>query len=95
MGLNDPVNGNHFLKIIEIINYHKPSYVFLENVPNLKGHDNGNTWKVIEDSLQQEGYKVAERILSPDQFGVPQHRKRIYIVGVKIKENGLILIIQY
>ena len=88
MGLNDPVNGNHFLKLIEIISHHKPSYVFLENVPNLKGHDNGNTWKVIEKSLKKEGYEVAERILSPDQFGVPQHRKRIYIVGVKTKVNG-------
>ena len=34
--------------------------------------------------MKKEGYEVAERILSPDQFGVPQHRKRIYIVGVKI-----------
>lgn len=87
MGLNDPVNGNHFLKLIEVINHHKPSYVFLENVPNLKGHDDGNTWKVIENSLRNEGYEVAERILSPDQFGVPQHRKRIYIVGVKTNGN--------
>ena len=83
MGLNDPVNGNHFLKLVEIIAYHKPSFIFLENVPNLKGHDDGNTWKVIKDSLRKQKYEVDERILSPDQFGVPQHRKRIYIVGVK------------
>ena len=83
MGLKDPLNGNHFLKIIEIINHHKPSFIFLENVPNLKGHDNGNTWITIKNALENEGYTVDERILSPDQFGVPQHRKRIYIVGVK------------
>ena len=83
MGLNDPTNGNHFVKIVEIINHHKPKYIFLENVPNLKGHDNGNTWKIIEDSLIKEGYLVEEKILSPDEFGVPQHRKRIYIVGVR------------
>jgi DNA (cytosine-5)-methyltransferase 1 len=87
MGLNDPINGNHFLKLIEIISHHKPSYVFLENVPNLKGHDDGNTWKIIEESLRKEGYEVAEHILSPDQFGVPQQRKRIYIVGVNTKGN--------
>lgn len=86
MGLNDPVNGNHFLKLVEIISHHKPSYIFLENVPNLKGHDDGNTWKVIESSLRKEGYEVDEKILSPDQFGVPQHRKRIYIVGVRTKD---------
>lgn len=83
MGLDDPINGNHFLKLIEIINHHKPPYVFLENVPNLRGHDSGNTWKIIKSSLENEGYIVEDRILSPDQFGVPQHRKRIYIVAVK------------
>ena len=88
MGLDDPVNGNHFLKLVEIITYHKPSYIFLENVPNLKGHDDGNTWRVIEESLRKQGYEVDERILSPDQFGVPQHRKRIYIVGVKLGNRG-------
>jgi DNA (cytosine-5)-methyltransferase 1 len=87
MGLSDPVNGNHFLKLVEIINFHKPSYVFLENVPNLRGHDDGKTWQVIQSSLENEGYRVEERILSPDQFGVPQHRKRIYIIAVKVKGN--------
>jgi DNA (cytosine-5)-methyltransferase 1 len=82
MGLNDPINGNHFLKILEIVKQHKPSYIFLENVPNLKGHDNGNTWNIIKSSIENEGYLVDEKILSPDQFGVPQQRKRIYIVGI-------------
>lgn len=82
MGLNDPTNGNHFLKLLEIIKEHKPAYIFLENVPNLKGHDNGNTWNIIKSSVENEGYLVDEKILSPDQFGVPQQRKRIYIVGV-------------
>jgi DNA (cytosine-5)-methyltransferase 1 len=95
MGLNDPVNGNHFLKLIEIISHHKPLYVFLENVPNLKGHDDGNTWQIIENSLRKEGYEVAERILSPDQFGVPQQRKRIYIVGVKTKKKNDETLINY
>ena len=86
-GLDDPLNGNHFMKILEIISLHKPKYIFLENVPNLKGHNYGKTWNVIRDSLRKEGYKVSERIFSPDQFGIPQHRKRIYIIGVKI--NGI------
>ena len=82
-GLKDPNNGNHFIKIIEIINVHKPTYVFLENVPNLKGHDSGNTWKVIKNSLKKEGYTVKEEIFSPDEFGIPQQRKRIYITAVR------------
>ena len=44
-GLDDPNNGNLFNKIMEIVDYHNPEYVFLENVPNLKSHDEGNTWK--------------------------------------------------
>ncbi|MDY4520705.1 MAG: DNA cytosine methyltransferase [Bacteroidales bacterium] len=53
--------------------------LILENVANLKGHDGGNTWKRIETDLQANYYVKAE-ILSPHQFGIPQHRKRIYIV---------------
>lgn len=84
-GLNDPKNGNHFEKIMEIIRAQKerPRYVFLENVPNLHGHDEGRTWLKIRTDLETAGYKVQERIFSPDEFGVPQHRKRIYIVGVR------------
>ena len=81
-GLKDPTNGNHFIKLIEIINFHKPKYVFLENVPNLKGHNKGNTWRVIKESLVEEGYTVKEKIFSPDEFGVPQQRKRIYISAI-------------
>lgn len=83
-GLNDPKNGNHFEKILDIIRAQKkkPRYIFLENVPNLLGHDEGKTWEKIKGDLEAEEYKVQEKIYSPDQFGVPQHRKRIYIVAV-------------
>ncbi len=53
LGLEDPRNGNLFYKIVEILNRHKPEFVFLENVANLKGHDDGNTWKVIFDELSK------------------------------------------
>ena len=53
LGLDDPDNGNLFYKIMEILEVHKPEYVFLENVPNLKGHDNGNTWRVIHNELSK------------------------------------------
>ncbi len=46
-GLEDPNNGNFFNLIMKIIDTHNPEYVFLENVPNLKGHDDGNTWEYI------------------------------------------------
>lgn len=82
-GLKDPLNGNHFLKIMEIVSFHKPEYIFLENVPTLKSHDNGNTWGVIKSSFEKENYSLKENILSPDEFGVPQQRKRIYIAAIR------------
>lgn len=86
LGLEDPRNGNLFYKILEILNRHKPEFVFLENVANLKGHDDGNTWKVIYDELSKL-YEVKEETLSPHHFGIAQHRSRFYIVG-RLKEKG-------
>lgn len=81
-GFNDDKDrGNLFYTICSIIDEHHPRFVLLENVANLKGHDNGNTWATIKQMLEDREYEVREQILSPHQFGViPQHRKRIYIV---------------
>jgi DNA (cytosine-5)-methyltransferase 1 len=89
LGLDDPKNGNLFSRIMKILRKHQPEYVFLENVPNLKGHDHGNTWKVIKNELSKL-YEVKEEILSPHHFGIPQHRSRIYIVGRLKKKGGLV-----
>ena len=84
LGFRDEGRGDLFFKICEIIQHHRPRYIFLENVSNLKGHDNGDTWRVIKRELENLGYYVPEpEILSPHQFGIPQHRKRIYIVGLR------------
>ena len=75
--------GNLFFKICDIIDIRRPRYILLENVSNLKGHDHGNTWNVIREELEVREYYVPEpAILSPHQFGIPQHRKRIYIVAI-------------
>jgi DNA (cytosine-5)-methyltransferase 1 len=80
--------GNLFYIICDILRYHHPQYVILENVSNLKGHDGGNTWNTIKQLLEDIGYDVAEpAILSPHQWGIPQHRRRIYIV-CRYKEYG-------
>lgn len=73
--------GNLFDNICAILEVKHPRYVMLENVSNLKGHDHGNTWKVIHKRLVDLNYHVYEpQILSPHQWGIPQHRRRIYIV---------------
>ena len=84
LGFQDEGRGDLFFKICEIIQHHRPRHIFLENVSNLKGHDNGDTWRVIKRELEKLGYYVPEpEILSPHQFGIPQHRRRIYIVGIR------------
>ena len=89
-GFNDEKDrGNLFNYICAILEKHNPRYVFLENVANLKGHDDGNTWRVISTRLDELGYSVKSEILSPHQFGIPQHRKRIYIVCQKKEFGGL------
>lgn len=81
-GLKDTKNGNLFDAIISILRQHKPQYFILENVPFIRQHDNEKTWKYLEGKLHNElGYKIDSKIYSPHEFGIPQHRKRIFIVG--------------
>lgn len=80
-GLTDPVLGDLYKDILRVVNYHKPTYLFLENVPNLKKHDEGKTWAKLESLLRNEGYDIKIGQLSPHDFGIPQIRKRVYIVG--------------
>ena len=57
--------------------------LFLENVPNLVKHDNGNTFKVIQESIDELGYDFQWSILSPHKYGIPQVRTRVYIVAIR------------
>lgn len=84
-GFEDEKQGNLFFEIIRIVNYHKPPVLFLENVKNLKSHDKGNTWKVIEKELDSAGYYVFSKIIDAKNY-VPQHRERVFIICFR-KEN--------
>jgi len=82
-GFNDEKNGNLFFRIIEIIDAKKPSIVFLENVKNLQTHDHGRTFKIIKELLEKRSYKLKYKVLNALDYGLPQNRERIYIVGFK------------
>lgn len=86
-GFKDEKNrGNLFFDVARIIEARKPEGFLLENVKNLKSHDNGNTFKVIEDTLKKLGYYVKAKVLNSMEYGnIPQNRERIYIVGFKNK----------
>lgn len=81
----EDTRGTLFFDVVRIIEYHKPKYIFLENVKHLLKHDNGNTWKVIKQTLLYLGYVLSkeEIISSPEDIGIPQNRPRIYIMGIR------------
>ena len=72
--------GTLFFEIVRIVKAKQPEVVFLENVPNLARHDNGNTLRVILDTLDGLGYNVHYQVLNAAHYGVAQIRKRIYFV---------------
>lgn len=73
--------GTLFFDIERILLAKKPQAFLLENVKQLKGHDKGRTLQVILAHLQQVGYKVYTEVLKARDFGIPQNRERIYLVG--------------
>ena len=76
--------GNLFFDIARIIDARKPEGFLLENVKNLKSHDNGKTFRIIEDTLKDLGYYIKAKVLNSMEYGnIPQNRERIYIVGFK------------
>ena len=83
-GLADRDRGNLFNSIVDILREKVPNYFILENVPHLKGHDDGQTWRKIEEDLKGLGYQVDDRCFSPHQFGIPQVRWRMFIIGSRV-----------
>lgn len=80
-GFECPTNGSLIDEVLRIIRDRKPTYILLENVPNLKTHDAGRTWISIKQNLRGAGYDVDEQVYSPHEFGIPQIRQRLLLVG--------------
>ena len=89
-GLNDETSGTLFHEILDILKWHRPSYVILENVGNFERHDEGRTWRIVKSSLRGLGYHVSatehmasggEGLLSPHHLGFPHHRERFFAVA--------------
>ncbi len=80
-GFEHATQGTLFFDVLRIIKEKRPSAFLLENVKGLKNHDGGHTWEVIQESLRENGYQVFSDVLDASDFGVPQRRERIYIVG--------------
>lgn len=81
----EDTRGTLFFDICEILSKRQPKVVFLENVKHLIHHDGGNTFKTILSKLEDLGYNVSWKVLNAVDFGVPQNRERIIIIGSKGK----------
>lgn len=82
-GFLHETQGTLFYDVARIIEEKNPKAFMLENVPGLKTHDKGNTLKVIMETLDNLGYTTSYEVLDSSNFGVPQQRKRMYIVGFR------------
>ena len=90
LGFND-IRGNIFYSIIKVLQVKHPEYVLLENVRNLKRHDNGNTFIEITRSLREDaGYTVFDDVFNTADFGLPQTRRRVFLLAIR---NDLVPII--
>ena len=73
--------GTLFFELARLAEARHPRYLLFENVPGLLSHDGGRTFAAILDSLDRLGYGVEWQVLNSKDFGVPQSRRRVYIVG--------------
>ncbi|MPQ77162.1 DNA cytosine methyltransferase [Hydrogenovibrio sp. JE_KL2] len=86
-----PTSGRLIDDVIRIAEHHNPKFVVLENVPNILTIADGTFWDYILSSFERIGYNVDYKIISPVEVGIPQNRKRIFVVAhrndITITEN--------
>jgi len=86
-GFRDQTQGTLFFYLATIIEQKRPPVILLENVKNLKSHDQGRTWKVIKSTLENLDYTIFDKVIDAAGW-VPQHRERVFIVGFDKKLFG-------
>lgn len=88
-GFDDHKNrGNLFFELTRILDAKRPRFALFENVKNLVGHDNGNTFRVICNELCKLGYSITYQVLNACTYGdTPQNRERIYIIAFRDEED--------
>ncbi|HEM3576805.1 TPA: DNA cytosine methyltransferase [Streptococcus suis] len=77
----EDTRGTLFFEIARFASILRPKYLFLENVTGLLNHDNGNTFEVILGALDELGYDAEWQVFNSKNFGVPQNRERVFIIG--------------
>ncbi len=84
----EDVRGTMFFEVARILDYHKPQCILLENVKQLVSHNKGRTFSTILDVLKKLGYHVKWKVLNALDFGLPQKRERVIIVGFRDEKKA-------
>ena len=82
LGFSD-TRGTLFFDVARIVKERTPKVVLMENVQNFSFHDGGKTLAVVETTLNELGYSFYHKVLNAVDYGIPQHRKRTYMVGFR------------
>lgn len=85
-GLKD-TRGTLFYDFARIIDECRPKVFIFENVRGLLSHDEGKTWRVIQDVFHSLGYNINSQTLNSKDYGIPQHRERIFVVGFRNRKK--------
>lgn len=83
-GLDD-TRGTLFYEFARVVKESQPKVFIYENVKGLLNHDKGNTFEIIKATFDELGYKYSYKVLNAKDYGIPQHRERIFVVGFKEK----------
>ena len=86
-GLED-TRGTLFFDFARIVNECRPRVFIFENVRGLLSHDSGQTWRTIQDVFMGLGYDINTKTMNSKDYGIPQHRERIFVVGFRKKNPG-------
>jgi DNA (cytosine-5)-methyltransferase 1 len=79
----EDTRGTLFYDFARVVKESQPKVFIFENVKGLVNHDKGNTFEVIKETFKELGYKINYQLLNAKNFGIPQHRERIFVVGFK------------
>lgn len=79
----EDTRGTLFYEYVRILKETNPRFFIYENVKGVLSHDNGQTWETMQNSFHDTGYKFKHYILNSKNFGIPQHRERLFVIGFK------------
>jgi len=79
----DDIRGTLFYEFARVVEESQPKTFIFENVKGLTNHDNGNTFKIIKETFSQLGYRYFYQVMNAKDYGIPQHRERIFVMGFR------------